>query len=141
MTGPILKTSPDLHALAEALGVRIVRHDGGIPAWYHHDSRTISTRRGQSIELYRSSLAHELGHAFYGHLPSDDLKVIERQERQADRFAASLLLDEESVRIASLVCDDQLAGMADELEVTEELLAFWWQMHHPDRPLPERKYS
>ena len=59
----------DLHIMAEMLGVRIVRHDGGVPGYYHHPTRTISTRRGMSARQYRSTLAHELGHATYRDTP------------------------------------------------------------------------
>lgn len=62
----------DLHALAEALGVRVRRVDHGPPAYYRHSERTIYTRRGQSVESYRSALAHELVHAYYGDAPCRD---------------------------------------------------------------------
>ena len=61
----MLPTCPDLHRHAQQLGVRLVRHTGGAKGYYHHKTRTISTRRGMSIAQYRSTLAHELGHAVY----------------------------------------------------------------------------
>lgn len=55
--------------MAAQMGVQLRRHDGGKAGWHDHAPRTISTRRGMAIELYRSTLAHELGHAHYGQLP------------------------------------------------------------------------
>lgn len=60
-----------LRLLAESMGVQIQRHTDGPPGWYDHHRRTISTRRGMSIQQHRSVLAHELGHAHYGDIPPE----------------------------------------------------------------------
>lgn len=65
-----MTTCPDLHRVARQLGVTLTRHDGGVKGGYNHDTRTISTRRGMSIQQYRSTLAHELGHAHYRDHPT-----------------------------------------------------------------------
>ena len=70
MIGLTPTTFLDLHRLAEQLGVQLVRHSGGQKGWYNPRTRTISTRRGMSIIQYKSTLAHELGHAYYGDTPT-----------------------------------------------------------------------
>lgn len=115
----------DLHRLAESLNVRIVRHDHGPPGWYNHDKRIISTRRGQSITQYRSALAHELGHAYYGDTPTGNGHFDQRQEQRADQFAARLLINAEEFENAAIWHQGHLPAIADELEVTQHLLRTW----------------
>ncbi|WP_423803321.1 ImmA/IrrE family metallo-endopeptidase [Paraburkholderia fungorum] len=52
----------------------------------------MSTRRGMSIQQYRSVLAHELGHAAHGDTPTGNGHYDQRQERHADEYAARLLI-------------------------------------------------
>lgn len=111
------------------MGVTLVRHNGGPKGYYDHTTRTISTRRGMSIAQYRSTLAHELGHAHYGHQQARMAHLDTRHERQADEFAAELLLTEELVHDACASCGGHPGAIAEELEVTEHLLAVWHQLH------------
>lgn len=122
-------TNPDLHRLADRLGVRLVRHSGGPKGFYAHYARTISTRRGLSIAAYRSTLAHELGHAYYKDAPTENEHYSRKQERRADQFAAQLLLDEESVKAAMVWHNEHISPAAYELEVTEHLLKTWLAQH------------
>lgn len=118
------KTCPDLHAIANHMGVRLVRHASGPKAFYIHRRRVISTRRGMSITQYRSSLAHELGHAHYGDEPT--LGVFDtKQEKRADLWAANLLIDSDEFRQAYIWHRGRLGGIADELEVSHHLLRVW----------------
>lgn len=119
----------DLHVLAEALGVRVRRVDHGPPAYYRHSERTIYTRRGQSVESYRSALAHELVHAYYGDAPCRDPVRHARQEQRADRFAAELLITPEAWAEAEAIHDGHLGAIADELEVTIHLARTWRDNH------------
>lgn len=130
MTGQTPITFPDLHRIAYSMGLRLKRHDGGLPAWYDHKSRTISTRRGMSATLYRSSLAHELGHAHYGHMPPQDPVEYRYQERLADEYAARLLITPQEYRRAETEVGHWPEAIADELEVTAHLVEVWqrlWQ--------------
>jgi len=71
----------------------------------------------------RSVLAHELGHVHLGHPRAEhpSAQDIEREERQADRFAAELLIDvAEYARLESISDDPEY--LADELGVTPDLL-------------------
>ena len=119
----------DLHIMAEMLGVRLVRHDGGAPGYYHHPTRTISTRRGMSARQYRSTLAHELGHATYRDVPQSNGHYTRRQEQRADRFAARLLITMEAFQDAHAWCGDHLPSVAEELEVNQSILKTWIEQH------------
>lgn len=115
----------DLHIMAEMLEVNLTKHDDGLPGRYHHATRTISTRRGMSARQYRSTLAHELGHAAYGDTPQINNHYTRKQERRADRFAAGLLITMEAFQDAYSWCGDHLPSIADELEVNQRLLKVW----------------
>lgn len=118
-------TSPDLHRLAESMGVTLTRHTGGEKGWYDHATRTISTRRGMSIAQYRSTLAHELGHAAHGDTPTGNGHYDQRQENRAWAYAANLLISPVDFAAAALWHNDNVPAIADELEVTQHLLRTW----------------
>lgn len=105
--------------------MRLVRHTGGAKGYYHHKSRTISTRRGMSITQYRSTLAHELGHAYYGDEPTGNGHYDQRQEARADEYAARLLIPRDEFATAYQWCQGDHQELADELEVTQHLLAVY----------------
>ncbi|MHB2252548.1 ImmA/IrrE family metallo-endopeptidase [Corynebacterium aurimucosum] len=119
----------DLHRLAESMGVTLRRHNGGKKGWYDHATRTISTRRGMSIQQYRSVLAHELGHAHYGDTPTGNGHFDQRQERRADEYAARLLISPIEFEAAATWHHGHLPAIADELEVTKHLLKTWQSLH------------
>ena len=119
----------DLHRLAESMGVTLRRHNGGKKGWYDHATRTISTRRGMSIQQYRSVLAHELGHAHYGDTPTGNGHFDQRQERRADEYAARLLISPIEFEAAATWHHGPLPAIADELEVTKHLLKTWQSLH------------
>ena len=120
-----LTTCPMLHAYAETIGVQLVRHDQGGKAWYHHPTRTISTRRGLSIQADKSSLAHELAHATYGDEPTGHGHYDLRQEQRADKWAANVLIDPQAFEDAYIWHRGHLPAIADELEVTHHILDVW----------------
>lgn len=115
----------ELHLLAESMGVQLRRHTGGPPGWYDHRRRIISTRRGMSIQQYRSVLAHELGHAAHGDTPTGNGHYDQRQERRADEYAAQLLINPTDFESAAIWHHGHLPAIADELEVTKHLLRTW----------------
>ncbi|MGJ4079233.1 ImmA/IrrE family metallo-endopeptidase [Corynebacterium macclintockiae] len=118
-------TCPDLHHVARQLGVTLTRHNGGVKGYYNHTTHTISTRRGMSIQQYRSTLAHELGHAHYGDHPTGHGHYDQKQEARADRYAARLLIDPQAFDTAYRWCQGDHRELADELEVTQHLLAVY----------------
>ena len=119
----------DLHRLAESMGVTLRRHNGGKKGWYDHATRTISTRRGMSIQQYRSVLAHELGHAHHGDTPTGNGHYDQRQERRADEYAARLLISPIEFEAAATWHHGHLPAIADELEVTKHLLKTWQSLN------------
>lgn len=106
------------------MGITLTRHNGGHKGHYNHRTRTISTRRGMSIRQYRSTLAHELGHAHYGDTPRRGIYSV-RQETRADSYAARLLITPQAFFDAATWHGGHLGGMADELEITHHLLLRW----------------
>ncbi|WP_257202982.1 ImmA/IrrE family metallo-endopeptidase [Corynebacterium cystitidis] len=115
-------TCPELHAYAETIGVHLTKHTGGVKGYYLDSSRTISTRRGLSIQAYKSTLAHELGHATHRDRPTGNGHFDQRQEVRADQFAANLLIDSHSFWDAVRWHQGHLPAVADELEVTRHIL-------------------
>lgn len=126
----------ELHLLAEHMGVQLRRHTGGHPGWYDHHRRVISTRRGMSIQQYRSVLAHELGHAAHRDTPTGNGYFDQRQERRADEYAAQLLINPTDFESAAIWNHGYLPAIADELEVTQHLLDVW--LDHNRRPARQR---
>lgn len=96
MTKPIF---PDtLEETAKSLGVTVRSAPTPCNLWgvYDHPYRLITIKPGLAKIQYRSTLAHELGHAYYGHHGHHP-----RTERQADRWAAKRLLDYDTVLTAA----------------------------------------
>ncbi|PKF67787.1 ImmA/IrrE family metallo-endopeptidase [Corynebacterium mastitidis] len=126
-------TSPDLHRIANRLGVNLRRHDyideDTPKGWYDHTRRVISTQRGLPIAEYRSTLAHELAHAHYGDTLTGNQVMDTRMEHRADRWAARLLLDRAEVEATLRWHDHHRAPAAHDLEVTEHLLDVWLELH------------
>ena len=128
-----MTTFPDLARIAENLGVRLTRHNGGVKGFYNHRVRTISTRRGLSAAAYRCTLAHELAHAHYGDIPTGNGHFDQRQEARADRYAARLLINPHSFDVAYRWCQGNLQELAEELEITHHLLEIYLE-HHSTEP-------
>ena len=121
-------TCPDLARMAEQMGVTLRRHTGGKKGWYSNRYRMISTRRGLTIAEYRSTLAHEIGHAIRGDIPTGTI-FDQRAERAADHFAANLLITEEAYIESEQRHDGRLDPMAHDLGVTVYLLKTWRRLH------------
>lgn len=111
--------------LAHELGVHLQHHDGGPLGWYSRSLRTISTRRGLSVWDYKTTLAHELGHAYYGDSMTACGRRHTRQERRADLYAAKLLIDRTQLVDLALWHREDAHGLAIDLEVTPDLLELY----------------
>lgn len=120
-------TNPDLAALADDIGVELRKHSNGPKGLFDLSSMTVSTRRRLPIAQYKSTLAHELGHAHYQDKRVPDGHFHARQERRADSFAASLLLNTSDVETTLTWHNGHLSPAAYELEVSEHLLRIWLQ--------------
>ncbi|WP_066584071.1 ImmA/IrrE family metallo-endopeptidase [Corynebacterium provencense] len=108
-----------LAVIADFLGVTLTHHDDGPPGYYTHHRRTISTRRNLSVGMYRSVLAHELGHAAYQDTTTTPGIFTLKQERRADRFALRLLFTDEEFAEAYTWCGPCIPALADELECSQ----------------------
>lgn len=87
-------TMLDLEQLAEEMGVMIVTHTGGKKGGWNPATRTVSLREGMHEVQTLCTLAHELGHAHYRHQLGATGLAREQQEREANEWAAILLIDE-----------------------------------------------
>lgn len=108
--------------LAEArrigVSVQVARldDDPSLRGYYLRDQAMIVLRAGMTRAESRSVLAHELGHAYHRHDGDSP-----RAERQADIYAARLLIDSaQYARLERDGCDRH--QLAEELEVTVEVV-------------------
>lgn len=121
----------DLQDMAHLLGVTLTHHNEGKKGWYSPSLRTISTRRGMAVWDYKSTLAHEIGHAMYRDERTSHGHFDQRQETRADRFAAKLLISEVDLLHLAPWHGNDLHSLALDLEVTPKLLRTYLQQH-PD---------
>ncbi len=115
-----------LFDLAEMQGVSIeyvpLRNRDGE---YRDDLKRIRLREGMTYRLTRWTLAHELGHAAFGDVPSMFEPENARQERRADEWAALRLIDLEQYREVEKLREGHVPSMAHDLDiVTKGVTAF-----------------
>lgn len=117
-------TDARLLAIADALGVTIhIRHlrddrDGQ----YLHAKKVIHLRPGMHARHRRSVLAHELGHAVFGDVPSRFGPANAKQERRAEEWAALRLIDHDDYRIIEQTHGVQPSAIALELGVMTSIV-------------------
>ena len=109
------------HLLAEArrLGIDVTLahiEEPDLLGYYLPEHNLIVLRAGMTRAQTRSVLAHELGHAHYGHDCSSPTA-----ERQADIYAARLLIDPARYAAIERYNSDQ-HHLADELGVTVDVV-------------------
>ncbi|WP_313280967.1 ImmA/IrrE family metallo-endopeptidase [Timonella senegalensis] len=79
----------------------------------------------------REAVAHELGHAWHGHdrgIAHEDPDL----ERQADLYAARLLISPTEYALAEAICEHP-GAIAKELMVSAELVTLWQEWLHRQR--------
>lgn len=112
-----------LFDFAEMLGVRIewapLRHRDGE---YRDDLKRIRIREGMSARRTRSILAHELGHAVFGDVPSIHGPLQARMERRADEWAALRLINLDAYRESEILRDGHVPSIAHDLGVIDRLV-------------------
>ncbi|GAB3191984.1 ImmA/IrrE family metallo-endopeptidase [Nesterenkonia suensis] len=115
----------DLHHHAEVLGVDEIRYVEGLSRWGRYDDRThtITLLAGMGLIQRRSTLAHELGHAYHRHTGDGP-----KDERQADLYAARLLIPPSAWAWATSQADS-IPALAEELLVHPRLVAVAHQMY------------
>lgn len=99
-------------------------HKGG---WFP-DYELILLREGLSHVEQLCTLAHELGHAHHEHVPGAAGWWSARQEHQADRFAARLLVSSVEYECAERLYGHEVSGLAHELGVTRHVVEVWQKM-------------
>lgn len=114
--------------LAEEQRLRIIERAGPTRGGYDPATRTIRLDPGMSRRTTRSVLAHELGHAFLGHVLAPTQAIRAQQERLADEWAASRLITARAYAEAEEVRGPHLASLAFELEVTIELVTAYQRL-------------
>lgn len=113
----------DVEKIAEEAGISInyaVLPASSPHAYWDSTQRTITVRYGLPHRYTRSLIAHELGHAHYGHTVSTP-----KAERQANEYAALLLIDKEAYRRTEKEYGVNIYKIAYELGVTPSLVRAW----------------
>lgn len=126
-----------LETLAHTMGITVIETSklgSTLNACFHPPTQTIFIKIGLDPVTRRCAIAHELGHAHYGHDCSTP-----GAERQADEWAAQQLLDVGDVEVVGWECEGSAAAMAAELGVTPHLLDLWMRMYERGRIQPEKR--
>jgi Zn-dependent peptidase ImmA (M78 family) len=134
MTGPTPTRFHNFAELAEILGVTTTHHHRGLPGFYDHPTRTISTRKKMSVGQYRSTIAHELGHAHYHDHPTGNPHYDQRQERRADKYALPLLFTDDQFDDAYAWCGPCVPALAEELECSQHHIRLYLTLKKRDTP-------
>lgn len=111
----------ELIRLAAASGIEIhaAHLDDEVLGYWSPDEGRIYYDLHLTPNEARVTIAHELGHAHYGHRCDNA-----RHEHQAELYAANLLIDPAAYAALESINPDQ-HDIADELRVTVELVAFY----------------
>ncbi|HJE84068.1 MAG TPA: ImmA/IrrE family metallo-endopeptidase [Corynebacterium amycolatum] len=134
-TGKIQTTRfHDLAIICEIIDVTTDHHEGGPAGYYDHQTRTISTRKGLSAALFRSTLAHEIGHATFRDHPTTHDHFDQKQETRADRFAIRLLFDDDDFQAAYDWCGHDIPALAEELECSQHHIRTYMTLTRRDNP-------
>ncbi|MBG9325220.1 ImmA/IrrE family metallo-endopeptidase [Corynebacterium belfantii] len=126
-----------LETLAHTMGITVIETSklgSTLNACFHPPTQTIFIKIGLDPVTRRCAIAHELGHAHYGHDCSTP-----GAERQADEWAARQLLDVGDVEVVGWECEGSAVAMAAELGVTPHLLVLWMGMYERGRIEPEKR--
>ncbi|MBB5472532.1 ImmA/IrrE family metallo-endopeptidase [Cellulomonas hominis] len=115
----------ELLALATERGVRVAWRDLGRRAGEYHSSGLILLNPRRTETVQRVTLAHELGHAHYGHTWTDDPREHEHRERLADRHGARLLISPSAYAAAERLVGPHPGALARELGVTASVVETW----------------
>ena len=116
-------------ALEMELGVKyrnLGRRNGEL-----HSSGVVFLNPSKPDWVQRATLAHEMGHWFYSH---DWTRAHnnEADERQADMFAARVLISPTEYALAEAICEHPSA-IARELAISTDLVTIWQDWLHRQR--------
>lgn len=109
---------------AEALGLRVVWRDLGRRNGELTSAGVVLLNPRKSALTQRVTLAHECGHHWHGH---DWTRTHDRSrdERQADVYAARLLISPMEYASAESLVGPHAGALARELGVTAHLVELW----------------
>ena len=108
-------------AHAEGLGLRVAYRNLGSATGYLFGGGLVILNHRHHLNAQRETLAHECGHAFHGHDWTRDHDR-ERDERQADQYAARLLISVDDYADAETLVGEHPGAIARELGVTRRLV-------------------
>lgn len=114
----------DLIEHAADLGLRVTFRDLGRRAAELHSSGLIFVNQHRPLIQQRVAVAHECGHWAHGHDWTRDHDRA-RDERQADTYAARLLITPGAYAAAERVTGHHLGALARELGVTARIVELW----------------
>lgn len=100
--------------------------------------KTISLRDDLTDRQLVSTLAHEIGHAIRGDVPTGTV-FDQRAERAADHFAATYLISPVDYALAEEIHGPNIDALANELGVTTHLVGVWQKLKERilhDQPKP-----
>lgn len=114
----------DLIAHAAAMGLRVKWRDLGRRHGELHSSGLVILNQRRTQRVQRITLAHEIGHHWHGH---DWTRAHDRavDERQADTYAARLLISPADYALAERLVGCHPGALAKELGVTARLVELW----------------
>ena len=115
--------SLDVHHLAQVLQVDVLETDrlpDSVDGWYVDAERVVLMRPGLDPWNYRSTLAHELAHAYFRDDTSDP-----RIERRADQWAAQMLITPPEYAAAEEEVGTSIGALAYHLDVTPAVISTW----------------
>jgi len=108
-------------AVAETLGLSVEFRDIGPASGFLYASGLVVLNIRHGAAAQRENLAHECGHAYWGH-DWRGRHDISRDERIADRYAARLLVGVEGYARAERLVGPHPGALAKELGVTRRLI-------------------
>ena len=128
----------DVEKIAEEAGITI--NYAALPAssphaYWNPAARTITVRYGLPYRYTRSFIAHELGHAHYGHKVTTP-----KNERQADSYAAQLLITEEAYRATEVAYGTNVEKLAFELNVAPNIIEAWRALYERPKIYDGQRY-
>lgn len=122
--------------LAAGMGIRV--DDTPVPTDWPNglwlpDQQRIILRHDMDWVTRRCTLAHELGHAHHRHALTGIDHMDNRMERQADAFAALMLIGARAYAAAEREIGPTIGALAHALDVTPHLIRVWRGHHERTR--------
>ena len=114
----------DLLAHAARLGLRVKFRDLGRRHGELHSSGLVVVNSERPVKAQRITLAHECGHRAHGHDWTNEHDR-PRDERQANTYAARLLISPQDYALAERSVGAHAGALARELNVTATLVELW----------------